>query len=356
MRVMRTACRACASVRHSAAKAAVLLPLAVLTVLMACRPSAPPALLDETDNITQIVLAVDADVPAGTVDTLSALLGAPVRYVNELEYPVRVRVLGDSLSLARRGPVTVLVPGQQPGDPVAAWAQQLVKRSGAAPTIVCGGPRYGFVEVGGALRWLVQFEHQAPGVVACVARRLRDDVEAWNLAASEQRLRRRADRAVSDLLRKRHGFELAVPETYTAHAENAAWPAAVEFSCMFPARVVTVYWLDGVAAEQAQRSDFLLGLQRDAMWRLHRDTLIEERSEWVGSIATGLALLRGVWQNQEDVAGGPFRTRFVYDRERARLYGVQASLFAPGRPKHAFMLELAAIQASFRLVQAEGSH
>ena len=98
----------------------------------------------------------------------------------------------------------------------------------------------------------------------------------------------------------------------------------------------------------------LAGLQGDVLWRLHGDTLLEERTR-IDSVrwpASDVLRLRGVWQNRREVGGGPLLTFFVHDQRRQRLYGVQCQLFAPGIAKRGWMRELEALATTFRI---EGS-
>lgn len=140
---------------------------------------------------------------------------------------------------------------------------------------------------------------------------------------------------------------LALPEGYRRTAVANGWGAARSWARDTPTRIVTLFWLDGVDPEQASSSEFLLGLQRDALWRMNRDTLVEAQCRFEREAPD--ATLSGVWQNAEHVAGGPFVTRFVYDVVARRVYAIQGLLFAPGRPKHAFVRELRAVLASFEL-------
>jgi hypothetical protein len=147
------------------------------------------------------------------------------------------------------------------------------------------------------------------------------------------------------------GFEIRAPAAYGAASPNPAWRDALELVRESPTRILTVYWIDDVDAARAVSPQYLLGLQRDVMWRLHGDTLVEERARFApGRLGDAPSLcLRGMWQNAPDVAGGPLVTHFVYDARRRRLYGVQALLFAPGREKRPFLRELRVLAETFRI-------
>jgi hypothetical protein len=148
-----------------------------------------------------------------------------------------------------------------------------------------------------------------------------------------------------------HGFALYAPADYETLPGRGTWPGAVELVRASPTRTITIFWLDGVDSAATRSQSFLLGLQRDAMWRLRGDVLADAGLAWSAARLGEAAAVRlvGLWQNRADVGGGVLRTYFLYDGERRRLYGVQAQLFAPGQRKSDFLHELEAIQRSFRL-------
>jgi hypothetical protein len=86
------------------------------------------------------------------------------------------------------------------------------------------------------------------------------------------------------------------------------------------------------------------------MWRLHGDEIVDGSATFVTPAwDPSRRELRGSWQNPQDIAGGAFVTDFVYDAQRRRLYGVQVLLFAPGRRKAAYLVELEALLRTFHV-------
>ena len=46
--------------------------------------------------------------------------------------------------------------------------------------------------------------------------------------------------------------------------------------------------------------------------------------------------------------GGPFRTYFLYDPKRRRLYGINVFCYAPGMRKHPLIREVSAVAETMR--------
>ena len=59
--------------------------------------------------------------------------------------------------------------------------------------------------------------------------------------------------------------------------------------------------------------------------------------------------MQGIWQNEDDMTGGPFITYFVHDDKRQRLLAVDLLLYAPGLDKHPYMRELEALASTLSL-------
>ena len=161
-------------------------------------------------------------------------------------------------------------------------------------------------------------------------------------------LREQAPSGHLPVLSSRQGFRVAIPLGYTWSDTSSAWPHSLEIIATHPTRILTIFWMDNAEAQWATSPDFLLGLWRDALWRLHRDRLVEESVRWIGS-ASGEVSAQAIWQNPESIAGGPLQTRFVYDAARQRLYGVQAMVFLPGADKHRVMREVLALASTFEI-------
>jgi hypothetical protein len=177
-------------------------------------------------------------------------------------------------------------------------------------------------------------------------------------AAMEQHvadLRRRAEAAgVSSTLEERYGWSICPPTDYEFMSGNAQ-SGFVFFRRVRPDRSVFVYWQEGEAGFVSE--SFALSTRQELARRYYDGDEIEwqrgvemKQVEFAGRPAVRLS---GWWANQRLVGGGPFRTYCFYEPSQARVYLVDASLFAPGQDKVPLMLNLDAIARSFRV--AEGA-
>ncbi|HZL86448.1 MAG TPA: DUF4837 family protein [Candidatus Krumholzibacteria bacterium] len=174
-------------------------------------------------------------------------------------------------------------------------------------------------------------------------------LEQSMLARAEMRLQPYLKNSSAQACQQRHGFRLAFPPEYSAVLDLAP-PCLVELAAPGPTRTIAVLRFEDVDAARMSDRDYLFAMQRLALGSLHGDTLVEPGA----SLSTRedpaeRAVLRGMWRNPKDVGGGPVVTHFVYDAANRRLYAAQAQLFAPGRRKQAFLVELEAMLCSLRL-------
>jgi len=146
-------------------------------------------------------------------------------------------------------------------------------------------------------------------------------------------------------------FEVRIPVEYEMQPRSAAWPDAIEYVRGVPLRTLVVFWVDGVDDVVAARTDYVHGLLRDVIWRLHGDTLIETATEVAhGRLGRYAALeVCSVWQNRSEVGGGPLRAWFVHDSHRSRLYGITAAVCSPGHDTVPSQRELHALAETFRM-------
>ena len=58
--------------------------------------------------------------------------------------------------------------------------------------------------------------------------------------------------------------------------------------------------------------------------------------------------LRGLWENEVKVAGGPFKAFAFYDEDTGRAYLVDIAAFAPGQEKEVFIRQLEIMARTFQ--------
>ncbi|UCE03805.1 MAG: DUF4837 family protein [Candidatus Latescibacterota bacterium] len=323
-----------------------LLVLATTLPLVGCGdPSLPAA----TGAYAEIVLAHEGP----SVSILRDTLEASVHYLGQTEPRFRVQAAGfeqlDSLSNHKNLILAVIL-----GDgKLAQRAKRILRPEHRQRVLESGAGWFHYADVFARGQRVVVLAARSSAALDSLQRsasaQVRETLEQSTIERITHEIQSLSQRGA---MRSRgaDGFDIAVPPAWRFAQAQPRWGNAVELVRDAPTRIVTVFWIEGVDSVQATSPQFLRGLQRDAMWRLHGDRLVESECGFV-SPAGGEAQLHGVWQNERDVGGGPFMTRFVHDPRRGRLYGVQALLFAPGRPKHPFMRELRAMLDTFRIIE-----
>lgn len=325
----------------------VLLPLLVL----GCgHPKLPPAL----GSYSNVSVCAAPTVAASVLDTLARSLEEPVTYLSRSELRFRLqRVDPSRLEAARSDKNLILIAPENGVDVVSQEVRDLLRDAGSSAQALPMAFRDVYARGQLVLVFAAGDDSLAVRVAAVVASlgdfletSVRQRIQESALGETRVEARRRQ-------LERDHGFALRVPASYRLVPLSDAWPNAVEFVCQNPVRTLTVFWLEPVDSLQASSPGFVLGLQRDVLWRLHGDTLRQEdlqlRSGRLGTISC--QVLEGIWQNRQDVGGGVVHTSFVHDADRRRLYGVQVQLFAPGHEQHPHVRELLAWAETFRIAE-----
>jgi hypothetical protein len=182
---------------------------------------------------------------------------------------------------------------------------------------------------------------------------LRDDLERSSRARIRVRLLSAGHRAsVEARMERQGGFQLGVPAAYRpTRSTLGPQEGGVEIAAVDPTRTVAVFYTAAPDPAVLQDRDALLALRR----RLGA-ALLQERLQEAGGLTWARAdfrgdstlTLAGFWESEGGEGGGPFRTFFVYDAQRRRLYAINALVFCPGMDKHPWMREAIAVAESFR--------
>ncbi len=147
------------------------------------------------------------------------------------------------------------------------------------------------------------------------------------------------------------GFVLGVPADYKvtrfAKGDNRG---VVEIAATGPTRTLAVMWQQVDNPNVLADQPFLLE-QRRAWGKEFLDEDLSEAGgfEWTLEDFRGdtVPKLAGFWEG--DTYGGPFRTIFLYDPHRRRLFGLNMLCYAPNMDKHPYMRETHALAETFRL-------
>jgi len=190
-------------------------------------------------------------------------------------------------------------------------------------------------------------------LIGCVETRGAEIGEILESGCRENLRRYFADRIDEPLSRRLHGaygFSVAVPKSYEVLAEGGD-PPGVQLLCEGPARLLGVTWLDWDRMPALADSSRLFAARAGYIWRAYQGDVMDSTrvSYRPARLGEYLAVeMSGYWSSSRSVAGGYYRTFFVYERQEKLLWAVDLLVFAPGMPKHPLLRELHAIAETFR--------
>jgi len=190
-------------------------------------------------------------------------------------------------------------------------------------------------------------------LVDCVEKRAEEIVEILE-SGCRDRLRDyfagRIDERLSRRLHDTYGFSIEVPESYRVLAEGGDAPG-VQLLCDGPARLLGVTWLEWGSAPALADSSRLFAARAKYVWDAYDgDVMDAARVSFRLSHLGGFPAIEmsGYWSSSRSVAGGYYRTFFVYEPGERLVWAVDLLVFAPGMPKHPLLRELHAIAETFR--------
>jgi hypothetical protein len=306
----------------------------------------------------EILLIVDSLIAPPQVQVITQALGAPVDYLGRLETPMRVTPRQHvSEALLRSAATLVVVRATEAVTGIDDPLRTL------PPTALA--EHQTFDDGGGAGGWstyengflvdqtivTARISSAATSAQAArLGRHIRNSLENSQIHHRSRRFRAAAGASLLPQQTTRGSFRLLVPPGFAWSDTAMGWPHSVQIAATRPTRVVTVFWLEDAADSWMQSPEFLVGMLRDAMWRLQRDRLDEGSVVWLAA-SHDSPELQAIWQNPDRIAGGPLRVRFFFDAARQRLYGVQALVFLPGNDKHGALRDAVAIASTFEIVE-----
>lgn len=152
---------------------------------------------------------------------------------------------------------------------------------------------------------------------------------------------------IEDEVRKKYGISMELPIGFYMK-EGDSLTTFITFLRKFPYRLISVGWSDTLfktlSLEDACR-------KRDSLGAHYLDSDSVDRENTTGRQVDFLNKkaykIEGIWENNEKVMGGPFRTYFFNDTLQNRSYIIDMHVFAPGKKKWFFLMELEAVAATF---------
>ena len=122
----------------------------------------------------------------------------------------------------------------------------------------------------------------------------------------------------------------------------------VTFTRKFPYRLISVGYADEIA--DSLFFDDACELRDSIGTRYFEgDSIDKSRTKGMHTTFLGREAykLEGIWLNNEKIMGGPFRTYFFNDILQSRAYIIDIHVFAPGKKKWFYLMELESVAATF---------
>ncbi len=155
---------------------------------------------------------------------------------------------------------------------------------------------------------------------------------------------------VTEQLRRDYGWSVRVSFGYrvmTALPDSGFVALAKEE----PSRWLFVYWEDGISPDLL--TDLWCLDKRDEIARRFFDndriapgSVEVSQAEFCGKIAV---VMQGLWENEANWTGGPFKSYAFVDLERDRFYLVDVGVYAPNRKKEPYLRQVDLMAGTFTL-------
>lgn len=169
-----------------------------------------------------------------------------------------------------------------------------------------------------------------------------------------------ADSALADTLMTEYGFSLLLPQVYYWDVRDSVLvfrndnPDPAELI-----RQIAVTWRSPIPPQEEFQADQMLEMRAEIAAEHYSEPQVVNESDRRGGPARLGNLqayeIQSAWSNAPDSgwpAGGPFILRAVECPQQDRMYLIDAWLYAPGKEKYEYVIQLQTILNSFR---CEGS-
>jgi hypothetical protein len=159
----------------------------------------------------------------------------------------------------------------------------------------------------------------------------------------------RENKGGSKYLWRKYNFSLRYPKEYHL-LQDRPEIGAIELHRKDPSRGMGVFWMENLdRAPVLADSLFLMAFRAGVTDTLYGDTMLTGEGGFTEDKIGETPVIRqqGIWQNENDLTGGPFVTYYYFDPKRNRLLALDLVLYAPGLEKHPYMRELEALATTF---------
>ncbi len=133
-------------------------------------------------------------------------------------------------------------------------------------------------------------------------------------------------------LLKNYGWMIRIPIDFKPEAQSAA-DRFVMFKRQPPSRWLAVYWIEATDPSVITR-DWCITKRDEIGKKFYENEVVEQKyqeviAEEVIFLNRRALQLKGLWKNEEKVAGGPFRLYCFFDEPTERIYFIDMHVFSP---------------------------
>jgi len=304
---------------------------------------------------SEVLLVAEAGDRDGAARALASRLARTIDYYIGEERAFDVKIIRASDLERTPGAKNVVVCGvAAPSTPVGRYIAELIGTEGVERVRVDRSAVFKRENLPGPDQFTIVVTASSVTDLMSVIGSRGDEIAEIIETSCRERLRRYfQDHRNEPLTRRLHdtyGFSVEVPEPYKLLSEDDD-PPGVQLLCDGPARLLGVFWLDWGRPPALADSSRLFDARAAHVWRQYDadamdSTRVAYRLTRLGSYSA--VEMMGYWSNSRSVAGGFYRTFFVYEEKEKLLWAVDLLVFAPGLPKHPLFRELHAIAETFR--------
>lgn len=152
-------------------------------------------------------------------------------------------------------------------------------------------------------------------------------------------------------LRQTYGFSVRVPVLYKVLSEETTPPPGIELLRDGPPRLLGIFWLDWNHEPTLADSTALFKVRADYVFERYDGDVMDSTRvafSWDHLGDYRALKMEGYWSNSRALAGGFYKTYFVYDESGRLMWAIDLLVFAPGIPKHPLFRELLALAETFK--------
>jgi len=173
-----------------------------------------------------------------------------------------------------------------------------------------------------------------------------------NEIVMQQMYRLNEQKDIEKQLMQEHGWSVRVQHDFFV-AIDSSEARFVWLRRMGPQREFFVYWEP--VDDPSKLSKEWMMQKRDSLSKVYfegdyifQDSSIKVKSKTIDFNGRYAIQLDGVWQNEKNIVGGPFRSFGFYNKSDGRLYLVDCSIVAPGERKWPYMRQVEAMARTFK--------